>query len=70
MSTKRPVPKGNTDLRQQKHIPAPPIEQIEKQHLNGNPYSRIILRLIDFTLRNREPQRPREASAPLRFPDF
>ncbi|MHC5818209.1 MAG: IS4 family transposase, partial [Nostoc sp.] len=31
MSTKRPARKGNPDLRQQKHVPAPPIEQIEKQ---------------------------------------
>jgi hypothetical protein len=31
MSTKRPARKGNPDLRQQKHVPAPPIEQIEKE---------------------------------------
>ncbi|MEH1831485.1 MAG: IS4 family transposase [Nostoc sp.] len=31
MSTKRPARKGNPDLRQQKHVPAPPIEEIEKQ---------------------------------------
>ncbi|MBC6434132.1 hypothetical protein FM036_27335 [Nostoc sp. HG1] len=31
MSTKRPARIGNPDLRQQKHIPTPPIEQIEKQ---------------------------------------
>jgi len=31
MSTKRPARLGNPDLRQQKHIPTPLIEQIEKQ---------------------------------------
>jgi hypothetical protein len=31
MSPKRPARKGNPDLRQQKHLPAPPIEQIEQQ---------------------------------------
>ncbi len=31
MSTKRLARKGNPDLRQQKHIPAPPIEEIEKE---------------------------------------
>jgi hypothetical protein len=31
MSRKRPARKGNPDLRQQKHVPAPPIEEIEKQ---------------------------------------
>lgn len=31
MSRKRPARKGNPDLRQQKHLPSPPIEQIEKQ---------------------------------------
>lgn len=31
MGRKRPARKGNPDLRQQKHIPAPPIEEIEKQ---------------------------------------
>jgi Transposase DDE domain len=31
MSRKRPARTGNPDLRQQKHIPAPPIEEIEKK---------------------------------------
>lgn len=31
MARKRPARIGNPDLRQQKHIPAPPIEEIEKQ---------------------------------------
>ncbi|MCF2149742.1 hypothetical protein IQ276_025595 [Desmonostoc muscorum LEGE 12446] len=31
MSTKRPARKGNPDLRQQKHVPAPPIEEIEQE---------------------------------------
>ncbi len=31
MATKRPTRKGNPDLRQQKHVPAPPIEEIEKE---------------------------------------
>lgn len=31
MSSKRPARTGNPDLRQQKHVPAPPIEQIEKE---------------------------------------
>ncbi len=31
MSIKRPARKGNPDLRQQKHVPAPPIEQIEQE---------------------------------------
>lgn len=31
MSRKRPVRTGNPDLRQQKHVPAPPIEEIEKK---------------------------------------
>ncbi len=31
MARKRPARKGNPDLRQQKHIPAPPIEEIEVQ---------------------------------------
>ena len=31
MGAKRPARKGNPDLRQQKHVPAPPIEQIEKE---------------------------------------
>ncbi|MHC5712705.1 MAG: transposase, partial [Nostoc sp.] len=31
MSRKRPARTGNPDLRQQKHVPAPPIEQIEKE---------------------------------------
>ncbi|WP_277883789.1 hypothetical protein [Nostoc sp. FACHB-888] len=31
MSRKRPARTGNPDLRQQKHLPAPPIEEIEKQ---------------------------------------
>lgn len=31
MSTKRPARKGNPDLRQQKHVPALPIEEIDKQ---------------------------------------
>lgn len=31
MNTKRSARKGNPDLRQQKHVPAPPIEEIEKQ---------------------------------------
>ncbi|QIR40958.1 IS4 family transposase [Tolypothrix sp. PCC 7910] len=31
MSRKRPARTGNPDLRQQKHVPAPPIEEIEKE---------------------------------------
>ncbi|MBD2518073.1 IS4 family transposase [Nostoc sp. FACHB-973] len=31
MSRKRPARTGNPDLRQQKHIPAPPIEEIEQE---------------------------------------
>ncbi|MGF1938377.1 MAG: hypothetical protein RM347_029165 [Nostoc sp. ChiQUE02] len=31
MSTKCPARKGNPDLRQQKHLPALPIEEIDKQ---------------------------------------
>lgn len=31
MSPKRPARKANPDLRQQKHIPAPPIQEIEKE---------------------------------------
>ncbi|MEH2376567.1 MAG: IS4 family transposase, partial [Nostoc sp.] len=31
MSSKRPARTGNPDLPQQKHVPAPPIEQIEKE---------------------------------------
>ncbi|MHC5780049.1 MAG: IS4 family transposase, partial [Nostoc sp.] len=31
MSRKRPARTGNPDLRQQKHVPVPPIEQIEKE---------------------------------------
>ncbi|MEH1920451.1 MAG: hypothetical protein V7L07_05080 [Nostoc sp.] len=31
MATKRPARIGNPDLRQQKHVPAPPIEEIEKE---------------------------------------
>jgi len=31
MSRKHPARTGNPDLRQQKHVPAPPIEQIEKE---------------------------------------
>ena len=31
MARKRPARIGNPDLRQQKHIPSPPIEEIEKQ---------------------------------------
>ncbi|MHC5724929.1 MAG: hypothetical protein ACYTXY_12465, partial [Nostoc sp.] len=31
MATKRPARKGNPDLRQQKHLPAPPIAEIEKE---------------------------------------
>ena len=31
MGAKRPAYKGNPDLRQQKHVPFPPIEEIEKE---------------------------------------
>ncbi len=31
MSRKRPARTGNPDLRQQKHVPAPPIEEIEQE---------------------------------------
>lgn len=31
MGTKRPARTGNPDLRQQKHVPVPPIEEIEKK---------------------------------------
>lgn len=31
MVAKRPAYKGNPDLRQQKHVPAPSCEEIEKQ---------------------------------------
>jgi hypothetical protein len=31
MAKKRPARTGNPDLRQQKHVPTPPIEEIEKQ---------------------------------------
>ncbi|MEH2025060.1 hypothetical protein [Nostoc sp.] len=31
MATNRPARLGNPDLRQQKHIPVPSIEEIEKQ---------------------------------------
>ena len=31
MSRKRPARTGNPDLRQQKHVPVPPIEEIEKK---------------------------------------
>lgn len=31
MGAKRPAYKGNPDLRQQKHVPRPPIEEIEKE---------------------------------------
>nr|ADO19274.1 hypothetical protein Nfla_8405 [Nostoc flagelliforme str. Sunitezuoqi] len=31
MERKRPARTGNPDLRQQKHVPVPPIEEIEKK---------------------------------------
>ncbi|MHC5857954.1 hypothetical protein [Nostoc sp.] len=33
MSSKRPARTGNPDLRQQKHVPAPPIAEIQQKSL-------------------------------------
>lgn len=54
MSGKRPARTGNPDLRQQKHVPAPPIEEIEKKIFSLlSPASFKPMRLYENELKQR-----------------